>query len=248
MNTIKITKSVCQNYKFLNVPNLVNPLVLQLTEVIWNQFEQTTESELKFSLDFNKKEVYHKGEYKIEKIETGSSYVNFVCKELKFNGKQGLAHELSHVVHKHDFPTDLLQCRIKKYCIENEIKDNKIIRYLKNSKELNEKLIAYLYLVENDELIAKFTGFVSVNSNGELEYNHSEFSKGVYRIYKEIIKVEFTEDDFKDFIKYLNELNVSPHLIKYLNDKECKGLIEYMQNQSKKFTDAYEHYFFPPII
>lgn len=244
MITIKITKQDCEKHVFLNVPELVNPLVLQLTECIWHYFEIDKSKKEVDLTDFNE-EMAHSGKFEIEKIDEGFNCVNLVRKKLKFNGKDGLAHELSHIINLNDFPTESLQEYIHSYCEKNKITSCNIIHYNSKCKHLNEKLVGYLYLAENDELIAKLTGFIHVDSNKVIEYKKSPFSEGVCEIYKEIQDLKITQKQFDEFIKFLSTNQsfscgyIHNQLIDHLKVTGFHEIKKYLNDQGNKFLKEY---------
>lgn len=179
---------------------------------------------------------------KIQKIDENekSRLHSFViyCKD-----KGGLAHELCHLV---------FLCKNKTQEQSNILTDH-IIKILKqNSNQSNisfldiphltdfDKLVYYLYLTEEDELIAKLVGHYVKFKTNQKNYHKSKrqsfyFDGRNFEIDDQTIQEIIDSSKQKDII--INYLNQNPPTV--IDSAAIKNLVKNINSQCEKYVEKY---------
>ncbi|MDD3014290.1 MAG: hypothetical protein PHC34_11360 [Candidatus Gastranaerophilales bacterium] len=255
MDAITITKQDCEKYQFESVPDLVNPLVLQLTEVIWGYFKNN-KSGKPLELVFDFPEFNHIQQTKFCYPQNGSySSGNH---KLLFGGKSELAHELTHMFYnKNNSNTKISYFGefINGSCELLTITPPKNYNYCTNHcKQPHEKIFSYLYLADDEELKSKFTGYyvtflnknsVSENKDAILyeEMKNYKLDKSAKKSILDVLNKrleEFKKDKEnketvkKYFDRYIEEI------IKEINSKSIADLVEKINKAGQRFTTEFQ--------
>jgi len=158
-----------------------------------------------------------------------------------------LAHELSHVVYKHD------KNQRKNYQnltsnIHGIIKENEsAIEYLNRDARTNfDKIIGYLCLADDDELTAKLAGFYVPHLLLKEKLKESDYYNKLKLIYNDMKVYKCSQEAIDAIIETEKEKKlISKHLSvngfkNQLNSETIKSLIEEINEQGAKFVRIYE--------
>ena len=150
----------------------------------------------------------------------------------------GLAHEISHLVFKckngEERMSGLLTHHIMETCKTSGCKKSITNYYRIKSLTNFDRLIGYLYLTDEDELIAKLAGFyIGAKLENKPFGEENYYVKGVKSIYTEMMTFEIdvreiNEQEEKIIVKYLN-------LQEPINSEIIKTLVMKIHAQSESF-------------
>lgn len=161
----------------------------------------------------------------------------------------GLAHEICHMVYKNHggpkrYSTPLTKGHIIPIMGKNPKLQN-IIDYIDAGTNY-DKFIGYLYLTDNEELMAKLTGIYvgsEITKNGRI--TEDDYTIGLKRIYHEMKTYEMNKNTLQEILNTEKDKQViAGHLLlKKVTSKTIENLIKEINSQGEKFEVIYTELF-----
>ena len=232
----------------------VDTRILEIAKMAWPHISEKQIGDHFFiDIDFYDLTMeYQKiNQLEIEKIDENKNRANVCLFPVNENGINkikieagsmgGLAHEISHLVFKckknEERMSGLLTEHIVKTCKTSGC--NKLITNYFKIETLTkfDKLIGYLYLTDEDELIAKLAGFyIGAKLENKKLGEENKYVKGVKSLYAEMKTFEIDLMEIKKqgekemIVKYLN-LRVP------INSKIVKTIVKNIHDQGVNFEE-----------
>jgi len=233
---------------------VVGSKLQEITELIWPTFNKmgsnTTESFdiQKFGLSIGDNPI---NELKVTKINEDDRPANYRGLNKIFAGNRiSLPHEISHFIYRcnhkpEERNSDPLTTHIISVCKNANIAQNINDFYKRDSISNYDKLIAYLYLADENELTAKLAGLYvgSKLDTDKIKDDDDDYYKGLNEIYNDITKFNIDENEIDTIVQIdTNKKSIYDHLReKTVSANVIQDLIKEMKVLAKKYLDIYEN-------
>ena len=228
----------------------------EITELIWPSFNKMDSNTTKlfdiqkFGLSIDKLNI---NELKVTKIiEDKKNNARYSGLNEIFAGNNiSLPHEISHFIYRSNHKPEerdsyCLTKHIIRVCKDANIAQNINDFYNRDSISNNDKLIAYLYLADDNELTAKLSGLYVGSKLDNNEIKENDYYKKLKPIYIEMKEFTCSQKEIDEIIE-ADKVNglISTHLrtndfINPLNSNAIHTLIKEINEQGAKFVSIYE--------
>jgi hypothetical protein len=224
-----------------NIELKIKNLALEITVLLWPFIEkQSIDCEIKYDDINSGLSLEHKilKRLTIKVIDEENERARYNNNVIKCGSKGGLAHELVHLI----FDKKNIHIKLNSKPLIDYIggfftspSKAKITEYINHyAKNDYDRIIGYLYLADEEELIAKATGFCVAKKDND---NSDEYISSVLKIYDDMSKFRNSDNSIANNTQIDEIVKESLAIAGAININDIE---KFINSQGKKFKEVLE--------